>query len=602
MSDKMSRDMNQIMNNFLKGAIFRHAKEHYSCKVQEIDHRNPIINLGDKYPKKYIGFIIERSVPPNADYNFLTRDEEPNYKIVKPKPDDWRTSVDYSIFPLTFKCSNCRILNKVSYDRSKNIRTYENICCRNCGYKMGKSDQMYKVLVCSCGNIQGLRSPTHCDEPMALDAPSKRLSDAAWYCSECNKSLDFYSNEINISCNKCNNRLYDDSTRVLPSSSSKTYYIQSSSILNADERLDNINKKSFRKGILDRFLDKDIDVLTEDEENIFELYKAGDKGAAESLLDISDTTKDLDQIVRIGKEKSEDPLHKRISGQKIKNIYEYTTIKQSESFRDNGCKIKPIEEIESISSSLLRKYKDRNSDLGIKQTSLVKNLESTKIAYGYTRLEPDPVDGGKFVAFEGRDNEKRVFVSDKKVEAVLFELSLDNIVDWITKNLSSYRNPTQKENRKFILENFKDPSFNNSETNEHHEQFFVYNLLHSYSHALLDAIGQVSGYSTRSLQERIFPAAGSILIYKKPTNDFTLGALYSAVENNYLEILDRVERKEICPRDPICSHSDRARCENCILIPKYACSNYRRNQNLSRDYLFTNKDSDILNNGYFQIN
>ena len=62
--------------------------------------------------------------------------------------------------------------------------------------------------------------------------------------------------------------------------------------------------------------------------------------------------------------------------------------------------------------------------------------------------------------------------------------------------------------------------------------YYVYNLIHTISHALLKNAGILSGLEKNSLSEMIFPNLATIFIYANTTQGIPLGALSGMFEQN----------------------------------------------------------------------
>jgi hypothetical protein len=122
-------------------------------------------------------------------------------------------------------------------------------------------------------------------------------------------------------------------------------------------------------------------------------------------------------------------------------------------------------------------------------------------------------------------------------------------------------------------------------------------LLHTISHLLIRRISQISGLGLGSLSHRIFPKAGSILLY---TTVFpTLGQLREVFEYNIMELTNPLKIKRQaskCPRDPICLENefDPANCFACLHIPDHCCDGFW-NRKLDRRAVWNNEGSGLWN-------
>ncbi|HBO3128135.1 TPA: DUF1998 domain-containing protein, partial [Pseudomonas aeruginosa] len=139
-----------------------------------------------------------------------------------------------------------------------------------------------------------------------------------------------------------------------------------------------------------------------------------------------------------------------------------------------------------------------------------------------------------------------------------------------------------------------------------------YMLCHTLAHALMRQLTLESGYSSASLQERIYAGSGDeqmagLLIYTAtPDSDGTLGGLQRQGKTGRIEgILQRaIDAIEWCSSDPLCitdmmaainsySHSV---CHACCLAPETSCEAF--NSFLDRALLIGDGTGSGL--GYFE--
>ena len=115
---------------------------------------------------------------------------------------------------------------------------------------------------------------------------------------------------------------------------------------------------------------------------------------------------------------------------------------------------------------------------------------------------------------------------------------------------------------------------------------YVFALLHSMSHALMKAAGELSGLSSNSLTESIIVETASIFIYAQTSQGIPLGALSGMAESNYAYFLKKVyDESKFCVFDPICTERDHSACSACLIIPEISCNHF--NAELGRKYLYS---------------
>jgi len=134
-------------------------------------------------------------------------------------------------------------------------------------------------------------------------------------------------------------------------------------------------------------------------------------------------------------------------------------------------------------------------------------------------------------------------------------------------------------------------------------------LIHTFAHALINALTLDAGYPAASLRERIFAADDmcGVLVYTATTD--SAGSLGGIIEQGRTErigrvVRDAVQRYEWCSADPVCAESEAqgvdgmnlAACHACALLPETSCE--ERNLFLDRAMLVgTPADPEI---GFFR--
>lgn len=110
-------------------------------------------------------------------------------------------------------------------------------------------------------------------------------------------------------------------------------------------------------------------------------------------------------------------------------------------------------------------------------------------------------------------------------------------------------------------------------------------LTHTLSHLLLRGIddGQI-GFAEATLAEWIVPTALTFAIYANTLKDFTLGSLWTLLNNRALQwLLTAQERVTRCDNDPLCYQRPERACERCCYIT-FGCREF--NSGLDRRVLF----------------
>lgn len=115
--------------------------------------------------------------------------------------------------------------------------------------------------------------------------------------------------------------------------------------------------------------------------------------------------------------------------------------------------------------------------------------------------------------------------------------------------------------------------------------FYIYTLLHSYSHLLMKHVSEYSGLDLGSLGEYIFPADLSFVVYRSGTT-MDLGNLSAMWRNAGAAMLSSMlsPKATQCGTGSLCTHRGGA-CPDCIMIPETSC--IAGNKLLSRTVLRT---------------
>jgi hypothetical protein len=113
--------------------------------------------------------------------------------------------------------------------------------------------------------------------------------------------------------------------------------------------------------------------------------------------------------------------------------------------------------------------------------------------------------------------------------------------------------------------------------------FYLYTLLHSYSHLLMKYISEYSGLDLGSLGEYIFPADLAFVVYRNGTT-MDLGNMSALWRNSGPAMLSAMlgPKATQCGTGSLCTHRGGA-CPDCVMMPETAC--VASNKLLSRSVL-----------------
>ncbi|GEM_PF-7088160 len=112
----------------------------------------------------------------------------------------------------------------------------------------------------------------------------------------------------------------------------------------------------------------------------------------------------------------------------------------------------------------------------------------------------------------------------------------------------------------------------------------TFTLLHSLSHAGVQAASARSGFAANSLKEHINVGALAFAITVNKNYQQSLGGLDALFDKGLSEFFERMELGTMdCIQDPVCMHATEAACYACIHLSETSCAHY--NSHLDRRYL-----------------
>ncbi len=109
-------------------------------------------------------------------------------------------------------------------------------------------------------------------------------------------------------------------------------------------------------------------------------------------------------------------------------------------------------------------------------------------------------------------------------------------------------------------------------------------LLHSLSHAAVQAASSRSGFAANSLKEHINVGALTFAITVNKNYQQSLGGLDALFDNGLAALFERMEIGTMdCIQDPVCMHGTEAACYACLHLSETSCPHF--NSHLDRRYL-----------------
>ena len=228
------------------------------------------------------------------------------------------------------------------------------------------------------------------------------------------------------------------------------------------------------------------------------------------------------------------------------------------------------------------------------RVNLVERLRETRVFFGFDRLvrSDDPFVGMPESAmnqlFLRPPDQATAWLPAVKNygEGVYIEFSENAISKWLEVNRDWL---IKRYDVNFINRMHSEPLLIPPSNNVDWKWAARYQLIHTFSHILINQLVFESGYSSASLKERLFVSSdseapmGGLLIYTASgDSDGSLGGLVRLGRPDLFESLLRraVSRASWCSADPVCSENlggagtrlvNMAACHACTLLPETAC-------------------------------
>lgn len=639
----MERQKSKFLFDFLPGNTFNHAESDLSGVVTRIheDRDESGRSKASDLPDAYILKRISRHASDWSNWNELSLTPD-NASIVTPG------GANFEVFPRTFACGNC---GSVNHFRRENIRDFPpdgSIECDRCGEQLRDHHQLQFVVVCLCGQIQDIYVPEHCGAGMALRTPGVGFDSAYWRCTAagCEATTEFRPG------GKCFNPECEygpHSQKMLPHSASQTFYPQTERLINVRKDLDTLlsNDQYQIQIISDYLLERAGDTGPSEQEKLskamelLENDEAKDRGEALTLAEQL-----LTVDIQAHRDETKHFLSERLGGvdqvRLSEELFEYLSVVNPDY--DEGDRITSYTFTElaadegsqtHLDPDTLRHYCDLRDKLNLEEVRLIKNFPITTVSYGFSRIHPSPTgyatqqsatdstendseeyldetDNGSIAAAEsdeppallnlyhsGQWGGTEVFARTTDAEAVMLTLDKQAVFDWLVEN--DVIDDFDVENLdRWFLSNVVPPSrFEQINPETDTVSRYVYSLLHTFSHSVIQSIGTLSGYGRDSLVEHLLPRAMSVIIYKRSDTDFSLGSIFTLFEVHFPEVVEQLDEAEYCTYNTVCQRDHNSACEDCLFLSNVTCQN--SNQNLSRSVYFGGPFDESEINGFDSI-
>jgi hypothetical protein len=244
--------------------------------------------------------------------------------------------------------------------------------------------------------------------------------------------------------------------------------------------------------------------------------------------------------------------------------------------------------------------RDLLDKLGLDDMGLIRDFDLCRFSFGYSRMESTPILRDKrgmdmpvrlnlFPPVKYNDSMRYpVYVVQQGNEALYVRLKEEAVLAWLM-GLNSPDMFTLNAGEKIgagilgaaqRMGPFLDKL---PETETPPAYFYIYTLLHSYSHLLMKHVSEYSGLDLGSLGEYIFPADLAFVVYRNGTT-MDLGNLSAMWRNAGTAMLTAMlgPKATQCGTGSLCTHRGGA-CPDCIMMPETSC--IASNKLLSRSVL-----------------
>lgn len=588
----MLRSKSQVLWGYLPGAVFRHEDRVYGQVVTVDGERLTRLNE-DVIFDAIATYLDDWSDEHRHDLPLPRGGAERDYRILRPEQVRWQ------LFPMVFECS------RKACGRVRSFRSFADLAkaprCHACG---GTLQQLRFYNAHNCGQVAPIHVPrcrTHSYDDLFFENTGS-FTTATWRChgTGCNGGVISRTNMSPCNCNRwagtdgvvrMRAHTLDDSRAY------RAHYVDliniESSVFKTYQRHPARNQvavahylnliSTIQDGMNEVDTGQDGKRLTADEwERQEEWYRESAKLTDEEIAILRARKGPVDSgVAALGTVSAEvlatvaerRPFYERAAVYDTAEVPRVTLEHQVEQARAAH---------DTVRANALAAAAGLAGDMGIQEVAVTWDFPVAKVAFGYTREKhgPDEADIRGFRHGRQHDGKNPVYALHTRTEALLITLSAQQVLTFLHERGEIDNAPaTEDEARRLLLELFA-----HEETDPTPAQT-VRTLVHTLSHLLLRGLddGQV-GFAESSLAEWLVPEALTFAVYANTLKDFTLGSLWTLLNNRALSWLTGVIDRSIhCENDPICYQQDHRACERCVYLT-FGCASF--NSDLDRAVVF----------------
>ena len=587
----MLRSHSQILYSYLPGAVFRHEDRVYG-RVVSVD--------GDRLTGLNEAVIYDEIAQYLAHWPDDQRHDLPlprdlrigEYRIIRPDQVKWE------LFPLVFECV------RRSCARVRSFRTLDDLAkAPTCAHCEAPLQQLRFYNAHNCGQIKPIYVPTcstHGYDDLFFDNTGSFLT-ATWRCHgpSCNGGVVQRTNMSPCNCNAWPGSDGVVRMRAHTLDDSRAYQAHYIDLVNIDSSVFQTYQRhpsrpqiavahflNLVSGLKDGMHEADTGSdgvrmtakewetkekqyrnmgLEDDEILILRKRKGPAETGVAALAGLSAAVMENVAIQR--------PFYERAAVFDDAEVPRITLAQQ----RDRAQRTGDTVQAEAIDSALRLA-----TNMGISELAVTWEFPIAKVAFGFTRERHKPGEAAIRGFRHPRQNDGKypVYAVGSSTEALLVVLSARDVLGFLHHCEQLETAPTDEDiARRQLLEIFAE------EETRPVAARTIRVLVHTLSHLLLRGLddGQV-GFAEASLAEWLVPETLTFAVYANTLKDFTLGSLWTLLNNRALSWLRSVVDCSVrCENDPICYQQSPRSCERCAYLT-FGCRLF--NDALDRSVLY----------------
>lgn len=587
----MLRSHSQVLYGFLPGAVFRHEERVYG-QVLTVDGPR-LTGLNEPVVYEEIARYVEQWPDQHRHDLPLPRDMRVReYCIIKPGTVRWK------LWPMVFECSRraCGRVRSVNSadDLAKHPR------CKACG---GTLQQLRFYSAHNCGATKAIFVPkcsTHGYDDIFFDNTGSFLT-ATWRCrgAGCNGGVVQRTNMSPCSCKDFPDPSGASRMRAHTLDDSRAYQPHFIDLVN----IDSSEFKTFQGhsergpisiahflGLIDGIKQGMRDADTGSDGKRMSHAEWQEKDSEYRQIGLSES--DIETLRR-----SKGPVETGLAALGNVSPLVLETVATQRAFYERAAVFdrhevpritleeqlqRARERADTLQAESLAAALDLGGRMGISELAVTWDFPIAKVAFGYTRERHQPGEAAirGFRNKNYHDGKYPLYAVNASTEALLVTLSPSEVLGFLFDRGEIDERPSDDDAaRRQLLEVFAEEAGNPAPAAT------IRTLVHTFSHLLLRGMddGQI-GFAESSLAEWMVPETLTFGIYANTLKAFTLGSLWTLLNNRALSWLNSIVGRTVrCENDPLCYQSDPRSCERCAYLT-FGCRLF--NEGLDRKLLY----------------